>query len=426
MRARTALVALLAASALLLAGCLASTTPSPVTPASQDGAAGTAGATSTGGSNQSDTPVVPGTNVTADLVHTVDGSTNHDVVVRNGSYTFLETCVPAGCFTGSFEQGLDLTEKLPVGVPAKVNVTLDYDENVGNNVNLDLETDGAEVYSLETAEDFGSNTVWLDATVVRNREDGQVLVQSQVIYPDDGDVSYTMRAEVGAHTTFVPEGVPTAVEVPGEADGFRMGFPTTEGSFDAMVWDPSDRFLGHYQVGNKPGDADEVRVELGPDNPPGEYVVLLSDVEPDVRHTHDADEPHHHHQVRIGPLNATPGLSLDPLEMELRFGGNKTVTSGESVEWQPRFPKAPMRAALIATPPTGVTVNPATLDGELRSPSGTLVDIRSDGFLLGFGGYLWASDVGAEALDDGRYHASFTNGGGTPLEVTHVVASYQR
>lgn len=421
MRARVALGASLLAASVLLAGCLAYTSPSPVTSAD----AGGSGLDAAGNATPSTPGNVPGS-VPATLL-SVDGPANHDTVVRNGSFTYYQSFYPAGWATGTYEDGIELTEKIPVGVPAQINVTLEYQEDFQNYVGLDLAVQGAQIYSEETVTSASQRTVWLDATVARHDADDRVVVQAEGYLPDDGSSEYTMRARVGAHTDIVTPRVPTLIDVPSEAQGFRLGFTGAEGSFQAMVWDPADRLVGQYEVGPGPAQADDVTVRLGGEHPPGRYVVLVEDVELAPGHRHDAGEPHHHHGVHAATLAPDDRAQAEPLELEYRWGGNKTVRSGQTVRWQPTFSKAPLQAGLVATPAgQPFTVNPATLSGHLRSPSGPVVDFDGHGFLLGFGGYAWISPVGHDALDEGTYRASFSNGGGTPVSVTHVAAFYQR
>lgn len=425
MRARAAFaVLLLVASGL--AGCLASTGSTPAAPSSSDaadlGAAdpSAAGPSAAPGDGPGRTPGGVGSPVT------VDGEANHETVVRNGTFTAFETCLPAGCFTGAYEQGLDLTEKLPVGVPTTINVTLTYDEATFNYVGLALDVEGAAVYHQRTVGDPGENVVWLEATVARLNPQDEVVVQAQAFYPDDGTTDYRMEAQVGAHPDLVTARAPMEIPVPAEAGGFTLGFTGARGSFDAMVWGPADDLVGHYQVGTGPGQPDNVTVRLDPDHDPGSYVVLVRDVDLGPGHTHAADDPHHHHGVRAATLETGVDVTMEALDLEYRSGGTLTASHGETVTWDPHFSRAPVQAGIVASPIASVTVNPGTLSGFLRSPQGTVVDFSGHGYLLGFGGYGWFSPVGADALSGGPQKASFTNAGGTSLEVTQVAGFYQR
>lgn len=423
MRARVALAAFLVAASAGLAGCLAYTSQSPVVPADQGQGQGLQPA---GNATPSVPGAAPGAAAVPGTLYAIDGPANHDTVIRNGTFTYYQSFYPAGWAAGTYEDGVVLTEKIPVGVPAQINVTIEYQENIFNYVGADLVADGAEVYEHQVVTSFSQQTVWLEATVVRHSPDDRVMVQAEGYYPDDGDSEYTMRARVGAHPDIVTPRVPTQVHVPSNADGFRLGFDGAKGSFQAMVWGPSDRLVGHYKVNPRPGEPDNVTVDLDGQHPPGRYVVLVQDVELAPGHT-DGGAPHHHHGVHARTLAPAPQASVEPLELEYRWGGNRTVGSGETATWSPTFPTAPIQAGLVATPAAQpFTVNPATLSGHLRSPSGTLVDFDGEGFLLGFGGYGWIAPVGHDALDDGTYEASFTNGGGTPLKASHVAAFYQR
>lgn len=420
MRARVALAVLVLAAAGL-AGCLAHTSPSPVVPADEDG---------TPQATNDATPSTPGPTPAAPAApgtpYVLDAPGSHDTVVRNGSFTYYQSFYPAGWAAGTYEDGIDLTGKIPVGVPAEINVTLEYDQEIVNYVGLDLVADGAEVYDHQVVTSFSDQTVWLEATVARHDDDARVVVEAEGYYPDDGTSEYTMRAQVAAHPDLVTPRVPTEINVPSEAQGFRLGFEGADGAFQATVWDPLDRLVGHYRVHHGPGEPDNVTVELGPEHPPGRYVVLVHDVELAPSHSHP-DAPHHHHGVYARTLAPTPHAEVDPLELRYTWGGNRTAGHGETVGWRPTVPTAPIQAGLVATPTSQpFTANPATLSGHLRSPSGSVVAFDGNGFLLGFGGYSWLSPAGLETLDDGTYRASFTNGGGTPLTVTHVAAFYQR
>jgi hypothetical protein len=419
MRARSALVGLVVL-AVALSGCLAATDPAPVTPADDDGGNGT---TAGPGEDVPDdtVPATPG----LPTPFRIDGQENHVTLVRNGSFTFYQSCLPVGCFTGDSEEGLDLTPETPVGVPAVVNVTLEYDQDVVNYVGLDLAVDGAEVYTLDVRDGDGQ-TVHLDAVVARTNPQDEVVVQAQGFYPDDGSAEYTMRARVAAHPGILTHRVPTELQVPAESDGFTLGFADTQGSFQATVWGPSDKLVGHYEVTPDPGEPDNVTVRLGPDHEPGRYVILVRGVSLPPGHTHPSGTNHHHHGVVARPLGDTATPAMQTLGLRYREAGNYPVSSGDSVTWEPTPPKAPLQMGIVARPPSGLTVNPATLSGSLQSSSGEVLSFQNEGFLLGFGGYTWISSVGDPALDEGTYTARFHNDGGTQVEVGHVVGFYER
>lgn len=418
MRARAAFVLLVAAAAL--AGCLAATGPAPVTQTSGPAAAGvpTPGANGTPSASVPGAPALP-------TPFSVAGPSNHRTIVRNGSFTWYQSCLPVGCFTGDYEEGLDLSPHIPVGVPARVNVTLTYEQDVATYVGLDLAVDGAEVYNLDITDAQGRK-VWLDAVVARRDPQDTVVAQAQGFYPDDGSSGYTMRARVGAHSDVVTPQVPTQVNVPAEAGGFTLGYDGAEGSFRATVWDPVDKLVGHYRVSSRPGSPDNVTVRLGPDHPPGRYVVLVQDLSLSPGHAHGGSSTHHHHGVVARPLNATAQPRMTTLGLTYQRGGSYHVSSGETVRWEPHFAQAPIQVGILAQPTGGVSVNPGTLSGSMRSPAGEVLSFRGEGFLLGFGGYGWVSPAGDPALEGGAYHATFRNDGGSSVEVAHLVGFYQR
>lgn len=424
MRARVALAVVLVAAVAALAGCLAHTGPTPVSPSDVDAADAAPNGTP---ATPAVSPDVPGTIETPGSVYTVDGPSVHETLVRNGSFQFYQTYYPAGFATGSYQEGLELTEHIPVGVPTRLNVTLDYDQDVFNFVDAALSAPGAEVYAVGSTTDFDEGVVWLDATVARLDPDARVIVRAEGILPDDGSSEYRLDVSIRGHTGIVQPWTPTRIQVPPEADGFRLGFDDAQGSFQAMIWDPTDRFLGHRTVSADPGSPDNVTVRLGPDRPSGDYAVLVKDVELPPDHTHTADTPHHHHGVVATTLNETADARMEPLGMTYRYGANVTVGSGDTARWNPHASKAPIQAGMVASPSKSfVTVNPSTLSGSLRTAGDPVVAFSGDGFLLGFGGYAWISPIADENLDEGSYRATFTNDGGTTLKATHFFGFYER
>lgn len=350
---------------------------------------------------------------------------------ENGSFGPSETCVPAGCATGSYEHTVDITDRIPRGLPVRAEVTLEYQEDLFTFVDADLVAESGEVYNATETASFSESggTIRINATLGRTGNGATFTVVVQGYWPDDGEATYTLDVALEGQPDLVPPQVPVSVPVTDATGGVTLEPLGAAGSgFEALSWTPDDR--RHHLV-KSDAAADYGAVD---EHATGRHVILLrppseSSGPAGVGNTSLASA------LRVRPQRPAPDAHLRMLGTEVTAGDAHPVQPGQTVSWQAQAPPTLVEAGIRIDGQGPVQSHgPAqfvreSMEGSLSSSKGPVVQFADDGLLLGVGGsvsYVYESGIGGANLAPGGYEASVTLHDGTPVEARHLFRTYVR
>lgn len=329
---------------------------------------------------------------------------------RNGSFSLTDCTItpPELCPTGARRDRVAMTEALPVGTPVRVEVQVGYESSWGpplasGSIRLELNTT-APSYDLDQHSSHGNAR--LSAVVARAPSDA-VFLDVQVVRPEPSrQVDYTLEIELTGSPQRIPTGVPTAVPVP-TSDASLHVLPAN-GPRTLRLWGPDDGHLGRVEL-------EEGTSRLPAQLRSGVYVLVPVGV---------GDEPV---SLSLEGDQQTPGR-LSALPTTRERGEPNMVGPQGTAEWSFELDQAPLKVGLYAREIAGQWVY-SGVNGTLSTNGTTVfsVSLARTGFHVGPGGMLsWMSSpdlVGAEAGSwTGRFEASPSS----PVEVGHVVVSYDR
>lgn len=231
-------VAVLAAAAL--AGCVAD--EEAVAPGSETGNSGGRGGTA--GPDGEGVDVAP--------AHRFADAQPVDLQVdETGTFGLGEYCMPVNCLIytdtgeGPHEVVVDLGEQIPVGVPATIELRLEYDQEHMGGLTLRVETGDVRIFHSESHWEFGEQ----DMQIMLMREEAASQVHFVVEANTPGppaETTWSLTGSVVADPLWIPSGVPVLVPSENGADGFRV--TTADGEASYRLWDSDHAFLGDFET----------------------------------------------------------------------------------------------------------------------------------------------------------------------------------
>lgn len=386
-RAAATLVAVLAVG---LAGCVGDAPSEPQAPASDDPAADNGSALRTPAPETSGRPA------------TFPGAPVQTVLWKNGSFGPHEACVPAGCVAGTSDQGLDLSEVVPVGAPTRIVADLSWEGQGPDAVFLDLEASDATVY--RSTVDRGSQRIHLESLLVR-RDGGTVRLVVSYGFPQattDGTLDYRLRTDLASEPRTVPVGIPVKVPVGDSAD--RLGVRPLNGSeVRAWLWGPDDALAARMDLAAAP------------------YWVELPEAAGDhVLYVHEADGP-----VAVA-TDGDPAGPMEALEVRRAQGQAREIPAdGSAASWSFELDRTPLGVGVYVANGTSGTYTISGPEARIASPQGDVFALSSDGIFSGTGSLAWWA-IGDGDLVTGTYEATFQVQAAADTRVGHLVVDYVR
>lgn len=328
---------------------------------------------------------------------------------EQGAFGMTDTVCLIQCLVGEGSRSIDIAEILPVGVPLRLNVTVEHDEGYPSTAML--RSDGAMVADVH--EDWRGNRQSLLTTVYLPEPEATLHVYIYPVFlvagPDEGE--WRMEAETSALVDHLPAAFPVAFEVADPEAPPR--FEPADKTVPFLLWDPDDRFLGTFKTTNT-SYIESIRTS----GKSGEYVVFAPDSDDELRLVADS------------PGSAPSRLSL--LETETIYHDWHTSTLDEGARWSFDLERVPIETGIAMRRQAMSFINYVSAEGALETPGGKTYPYEQNGASGGGGSpepglprELFTLAPDDEGHAPGTYHASFvSNGHG--YEATHFIWDYVR
>lgn len=340
-----------------------------------------------------------------------EGPTRETTISDSGTFTLGDGAFVGGAVRGTDMRQHDLTSEVPTNAPVTVNVTITYDGET-SQLNGEWLLENVEVFDTHYVKSFETNTIWMEASLARTSNAGSVVAVVQAdLAGESPERQYSIEATISSQGDASLAGVPTSVPVTEDSGGFVIEARGGQPLGSVAVWDPQGTMQRLEPT------AGSVSLTVSSEDPLGRYVVLPTpaDDEPGV-----ASAPL---TVQARNASGAPSAPLKVVEVETREGSWNSVSHGGTAEWSFRQNQAPIQAGMRARPTQPVsTTGLGTLDVQLSSPAGTVIEGSLGGFYLGPVEEIWLTDVGAPNLVAGNYNATASlSEGASSWEVSHFV-----
>lgn len=340
-----------------------------------------------------------------------EGPTREKTISDSGTFALGEGAFLGGDMRGTDTREHDLTSEVPTNAPVTVNVTINYDGEA-SQLNGEWLLENVEVFDTHYVKNFDTNTIWMEASLARTSNGGSVVAIVQAdLAGESPERQYSIEATISSYGDASLAGVPTSVPVTEDSGGFVIEARGGQPLSSVTVRDPEGT------VQRLQPTAGSVSLTVSAEDPLGRYVVVP---------TPAGDEP----GVASAPLaiqarndSKAPSEPLEVVEVETREGSWNSVSHGGTVEWSFQQNEAPIQVGMRARPVHEVgATGLGTLDVQLSSPAGTVIEGSLGGIYLGQVEEVWLTEVGEANLVAGSYNATASlSEGASSWEVSHVV-----